>query len=282
MRKLTFLFILTFLAFSFATSQAQQVYYILAVKGKIYNQTTKKYLKPRTKISTSDKVIFKDKNAVAILYSRGKGRIKLKLKNKAAASESAIFVKKTLFAQKQGAISRSGVINSLTEFQAHFNKARNGYLILGNKLELKINPEVFAKLGKGQPYIRYKYKGQEINKSLKYKDGTLTIDRDELFKIDGEDIHEELATDLIISYYVYDKKSSIYLAEPETEKHLAFKPVFVAPETLKEEGFVAMGQYLKEEKLSDDDVAQEMAVNLVSLGTPNPSNVRKWYQKNIK
>ena len=100
MRKLTFLFILTFLAFSFATSQAQQVYYILAVKGKIYNQTTKKYLKPRTKISTSDKVIFKDKNAVAILYSRGKGRIKLKLKNKAAASESAIFVKKTLFAQK--------------------------------------------------------------------------------------------------------------------------------------------------------------------------------------
>ncbi|OJJ22183.1 hypothetical protein BKI52_09090 [marine bacterium AO1-C] len=282
MRKLTFLLALAITFMSFSVARAQSTYYILAVKGKIYNQTTKTYLKPRTKINSSNKVVFKDKNAVAVLYSRGKGRFKLKLKNKAAASESAIFVKKTLFAQKQGAIARAANINSLTELKAHFNKARKGYLILGNRLELKINPAVFAKFGKGQPYIRYSYKGQQINKALKYKDSTLIIDREELFKVDGEEIQEELATDFIISYYIYDKESSVYIAEPETKQHMTFKPVFVAQEILKKEGLVELGKYLKAEKLPEEDVIQEMASNMVSLGTPNTSNVRAWYEKNIK
>ena len=286
MKKLTYLFLLAIMFVGFSAAQGQDNYYILAVKGKIYNQTTKKYLKSRTKIKATNKVVFKDKNAVAILFSRGKGRFKLRLKNKKSSSELSIFVNKTLFAQKQGAITRaSTAINNVAGFAAHFKRRVGGkkkYLILGDKLMLKVNPKVFENLGKGTPYIRYKYNGKDVNKALKYENNTLIIDKNELFKVDGESIQEEQATDFIISYYVASKEASVYLDEPESNKHLAFEPVFVTKKTLEDQGVVALAEYLKAENANESEVAQEVASALLDIGVANKENVKDWYKKNIK
>lgn len=280
---------LLFLAFFIGASTvltAQDTYYILAVKGKILNRNTSKYLKARQKIKSNDKVIFKDKKAKALVYSRGKGRFNLTLspQNKKSPDELILLVKKSIFAQQSGAFTRAVDIVSLVNLREHFEKGTPKYVILNNRLELDFKPSVMTQiggLGDGLFFIRYQYDGKTRNVGLALKDHKLVITKESLFKTkEGEWLDQNKASGMYIAYYQKNEKNVVQLGE--NEQKLAFNPFFLSRNDLEETGAYELVNILKKEKTSDKKIINEVMGLLAEFGVAEKDNVTAWYKKNFK
>jgi hypothetical protein len=284
MRKLL---LLALLIGSSTIAIAQDTYYILAVKGKILNRNSNQYLKARQKIKSSDKVIFKDKNAKALIYSRGKGRFNLTLspQNKKSPNELVVLVKKSIFAQQQGAFTR-GFYDDYQELQEDFKRGTPHYIVLNNRLELNFSSQFMtsiSSLGKGVFFIRYQYEGKPRNIGLTLKDRKLIITKESLFKTkEGEWLDPSKASDMYLAFYKQEAPKGIaHLGENESK--LMFSPLFLSSKDLDNIGLPTLVKVLKEEKASKKKIIDEIRGLLTEFkGTTDKSNVETWYNQNFK
>lgn len=280
MKKVLFLSLMVALM---TTTQliAQDTYYILAVKGKILNKRTNQLLKGRQKIKSSDQVVFKDKNARALIFARGvQGRFVLQLKpQQKSANEFITLVKKSIFSQKNGAYVRSNLIKSKKDLLELF---LNKPLVILDKLELEFESLSFSQLTNNEEgvfFVRYEYEGKTRNLALKLDGNKLTLTKENIFRTKDGWIDQTKVKNMIFSYYKKEKKEMVLF---DGDKHLQFLPFFLTEEDLKNEGVYALAEHLTKLQKDKGKLIQELAYYLVGYGTINGNNIEDWYNKHFK
>jgi hypothetical protein len=219
----------------------EEVYFITFVKGTIILEKTQKALKVGDKISPKDKIIFREKDAMAAVLSPQKGRFTLTADKaqKNAKGEFLALIEASMspLGSAKKLSTRTGLLTNMIELQKFF--AANDSLSQGRFLVIGKGKYVLAKSAfplddKHFFFIRYLYEGQQINKKLSYSADTLFMDK-AVYQVDGKDIVPAAVSDMkLYQYVVRDKPESVLITD--------FHPAFIEREKLKEEIRVLVAQ----------------------------------------
>ena len=156
--------------------------------------------------------------------------------------------------------TRSGALLNLVDLKNHFD---GRYLII-KRQELQINQEAFPMNEDSFFYLKYEHQGELIPKKLRFEGDYLILDKEEIFKIDGEAIPIE------------EKEMTLYYRGAEkTLKINKFTPVFPDEEELKEE--VGLILELRESDKTYEEKYNEGTSYLNEFyGRPYKPNLQDW------
>ena len=241
-----------------------QCYTVLSIKGEIILQKTGQPIKIMDEICPNDKLIFSTAESKAAVLSPDMGRFIIKLSGKKKDNDLEVFVKKVLV-QGIGNLSSRGVISLDNEFG-------DEYFIAGiNKL--KIDPNNYPMNEDNFFFIRYKYLDKDVNKKLKYSGDTLFIDKETIYKIDGNYINSKNIESVTLYYYEKGTNTSTKID--------SFKLTFADELDLKKElnGYVSI---LKKTEIDKDHIEEEILLYIMDLyGKINIENMKDWIVKNL-
>lgn len=273
MKRLTFFLILLM---SVQLLNAQELYYIMKTKGQIKVKGTSVLLKPGMKILANQKVIFRDKGAVASVMSRDKGRFLMRPKESSSSNALLEFaVSETIGdASRKQTSTRGALLNSSIEMKKYFE--RDTLLVLGDDLWVKISPKAYPMNEKTFFYIAYNHSDfpdEAINKKLDFKADTLIFDRNTIFKVDDKSIDGLKASNFKLYYYNTEAASSDFIS--------SFLPVFIDDNQLKEEVKV-MVDIMKEAGVSDEKIYKETRFFVAEFyGHPDKDDFDDWMKDNF-
>jgi hypothetical protein len=231
----------------------EEVYFITFVKGTIILEKTQKALKVGDKISPKDKIIFREKDAMAAVLSPQKGRFTLTADKaqKNAKGEFLALIEASMspLGSAKKLSTRTGLLTNIIELQKFFaanDSLSQGRFLVTGKGKYLLAKTAFPLDDKHFFFIRYIYEGQQINKKLSYSADTLFMDKT-VYQVDGKDIIPAAASDMkLYQYVVRDKPESILITD--------FHPVFIEREKLKEELRVLVDQLKVMYKSNFDNV----------------------------
>jgi hypothetical protein len=179
MRKLIISAMLLFFIHA-ASSYGQENFKVIKVNGTIMLKAKGTSLETGTVFSEKEDLLFRTEDATAAVINSQKGRLILTSKNHDLASASSNYLPAMYNIASRG-------ISVITRFPDLQNYFSGKYCVLGiqkvviGSSEFPMNKENFF-------FMRYTYKGEEINKKLDYSNDTLVIDKSKLYTIDGKPI----------------------------------------------------------------------------------------------
>lgn len=164
--------------YSFINFQIEN-YYIIKIKGEIYNENSASILKQGDAIKASDELKFTQKDAMALVISDARGRFTLKFPERVEELSGAltVFVKNALISNQQNQLSTrslgtSNSVNNLNDFLG-----RDVFNVIGDKIEIKLSKKTYP-IYKGFDIIaRYYLNDKEYAKELSTKNQTLVLSR---------------------------------------------------------------------------------------------------------
>jgi hypothetical protein len=169
------------LIFLFSTlSYGQQNFKVIKVNGTITLKTKGISLQTGTVFAENEDLLFRSDDATAAVINSQKGRLILTSKNHDLSSASSNYLPPMYNVASRGL----GSLISLTDMKENFS---GKYAILGRQL-LEVNPKNFPMNKENFFFLRYIYKGEEINKKLDFSGDTLIIDKNSIYKVDGKPI----------------------------------------------------------------------------------------------
>lgn len=179
-----------------------QQYYVLQVKGKVKEAKTKRELKTNDVLNADDKVVFSsDQDAVALVSSKS-GRFVLKPGAPTKSHELVSIVKEALIPGKNKLSTRSGErFKNVIDIRTYFSEP----VLLIRTNTYHVDTSQFRLTDKSFFFIRYTYQGSDINKKLQGADDSFIVDREELYRVDGNLIDESQVSNLDL-YYMSDGK----------------------------------------------------------------------------
>jgi hypothetical protein len=215
--------------------EAEELYHVLFVQGQILNKTSGAMLQRGDKLKATDKVIFKSKDAKAVVMSNVRGRFVMSANPSKVGSELAEVVSNIVSPLKTNSklSTRGGEVAgevAVKDFKAHFGKSENGvlpvYLIMGDKYEFKVDRGMLT-LGT-EDAIAVKYKlvnGTKGTKGLGNKDqtGTMAIGKETFGgKIELTQITE-------FQFHKWNKTTK----KVDENVLASFRPIFINTEDVK-------------------------------------------------
>lgn len=190
------LFFALFLVFS-VIAQAQD-YYVLQVKGNVKSTKTGKEIKTNDVIKPDDQLKFSAATDAVAVVSAKAGRFVLKPGKANKTNEFVAYVKDALSQANNRLSTRAGIFNNVIDFKTYFEKQ----IFLLPEQTFEVGKEAYPISNEAFFFIRYNLKGEEVNKQLPTGGGNfLVINRDELFKVDGQPINAADAKDFQLFYY---------------------------------------------------------------------------------
>jgi len=262
--KIKFLIYLFVLILFYPVLSNSQCYTVLSVKGKITLEKTGQPIQEMDEICANDKLVFSSSDSKAAVLSSEQGRFIIKMSGGRKDSDLKAFVKSVLF-QGTGNLSSRGVVSLETEFE-------EVYFVTGiNKLQ--VDSYSYPMSQNKFFFIRYKYNGNEVNKKLKYSNDTLFFDKDEIFKIDGNNINQDLIETVSLYYYEKDNNTSTKIA--------SFKLLFADEAQLKKDlnTYISLLKKLSKEKAY---IEEELLLYIIDVyGKINIDNTKDWIYKNL-
>lgn len=225
-------------------------YKVIHVDGRIIFQKTNADMKQGDIFVSGTLLKFLSNDSRAAVISSIKGRFVL------SASEKG---QTKILPAANNISSRSGALINLIDLQNHF---LGDYLVL-DKMKLEIGEVNYPMNETNFFYLSYLYNGEKINKKLSYENNNLIIDKDEIFKIDGQAIpYDELAMTL----YYRQGNSPVKISE--------FKPVFPNLDELKSEITIIRDEFADK---SNEVQIQEITAYLAEFyGKPQKENLAIW------
>ncbi|MEX1001595.1 MAG: hypothetical protein WDZ35_05730 [Crocinitomicaceae bacterium] len=158
--------------------------------------------------------------------------------------------------------SRSGAILNVVDLKNHFSER----LLIINQTKIEIGADAFPMNQKQFFYLTYNHEGEEIPKKLPFEENQLILDKEEIFKIDGEPIP------------VAEKEMTLYYHQDGSGTKInTFIPVFPEEEILKEEVLLILNTLKGEE--TDKKIEEVTAYLNEFYGRPNKSNLSAWLKK---
>ena len=256
--------ILSLLVLAFASIFAQENFKVIRVNGTIVNEKSNSNLSAGSVFSDNDKLSFGNSSSRAAVIN-SKGRYIL-----ASNSSSNAYAKSFLTPAMSNMSSRSGAIVNQVDLKNHFS---GNYLIFKTS-EVKISKENFPMDKEHFFFIRYEYKGEPIDKRLKYVNDTLIINKSELMTVDGMPIPNPNITNMKIYYYET-------ISTPPSKIEIgAFNPVFVNEDELKSEVSILLEGL--PDKTKQEKIDEVLSYVNDFYGKPDKENLTDWLEANFK
>ena len=223
---------------------------VINVQGKIIFKTSGEEMKRGDIYVSGTRLDFLSSTSRAAIVNKYKGRFVLTGSSKG---------KLKVLPATNNMSSRSGALLNALDLKKHFS---DRYLVL-KRSEIQIGSAAFPMNNENFFYLTYNHEGEEIAKKLRHEGDFLILDKNEIFKIDGQAIPSS------------EKEMTLYYKqEDKGTKISTFIPVFADVEVLKEEVEIMLSSF--EDKTNEEKI-QEITSYLVEFyGTPYKSNLNAW------
>jgi hypothetical protein len=196
-------------------------------------------------ITTNSRAAVMNKSVRFVIQSNAKGKVKV-------------------LPASSNVTSRAGALINLIDLQNHFS---GRYLMFDNE-KLQIGKEAFPMDDNHFFYVKYDFNNESIAKRLSFQNNYLSINKDDLFKIDGKSIA------------IDEKEMTLYYRDDVEKKSFkinSFTPVFPDLIVLKSEVNMLLSD-------SDHLTAEQKLVQVTSYlnefyGKPQKDNLMNWLDK---
>ncbi len=208
------------------TTTSGEVYQVVFVQGTIMNQTKNQAITRGGKISANDKVVFKTKDAKAVVISTTRGRFVLEgKKSKQTGSELTAFVNEVLSPLKTNSklSTRAGESDKVLDLEKHFglSKGVSQFAIVGDMYSFKFTPKESTKL---ILVIHYNDGTKQKASTMAFSGASYDLKKDVYFKTGTENVK-------FIEIY----EASVSKESKKTilgDAKAGFKPLFIQKEEL--------------------------------------------------
>ncbi len=228
-------------------------YKVIKVDGKIVFENTRESMKKGDIFLSGMALSFETPQSRAAVISSIKGRFVLSASQKGQTK---------ILPAANNISSRAGALINMIDLQNHFS---GKYLVLG-KSELQLGQEAFPMNEESFFYLTYTHNDEQIRKKLSSNGDKLILDKEEIFKIDGEAIPVEEKQ--MTLYYRSDGKSS---------KVNTFTPVFPDLNDLKEEVEIILSEY--GEKDNKTKIKEVTSYLNEFYGNPQKDDLAAWMKE---
>ncbi len=239
---------------------AADTYKVIKVNGKIIYVKSGSSMKMGDVFAPATNLKFATAESRAAIISKIKGRFIL------TAGKSG--QRSNLLPAMNNISSRAGALLNIIDLQNHF---QGKYVILGN-MKLTIGKDAFPMDKDHFFYLRYDYEGESINKKLPVEDGKLVLNRDDIYKVDGESIDGTKVKEMTLFYRDNAKKTS--------SKINSFNPVFPDIKLLKEELNIIISEY--SDKDADKKKSEITSYINEFYGKPDKDNLAEFLKKEFE
>lgn len=235
----------------------QDNYRVIKVFGTIILKERGVSLATGTTFSDDDDLVFKTTDATASVMSGQRGRLIL-------TSSSGLSSAKSNFLPAMYNIStRAGALVSMIDLQNHFS----GKYVVIDKTLLPVSPTGFPMDNQHFFFLRYVYKGIQINKKLDFTGDSLIIDKKTLYTVDGNPIPSPDQTR--IKLYYRKGNESILINE--------FDLIFPDTDQLKKEVQVILDGV--KNKPAQAKLSEITSYINEEYGKPDEGNLKSWLKE---
>jgi len=180
----------------------QSDFKVIKVNGSILLRARGISLETGTEFSEKEDLLFRSEDATAAVINSQKGRVIITAKSHDLASASSNYLP-----SMYNISSRSGSLSKSSDLNTYFS----GKYVVLDRQRIEINKETFPMDKDHFFFLRYIYKGEQINKKLIFSGDTLIIDRSNLFTIDGSPIPN--ADKTLIKLFYRKGDESVFISE---------------------------------------------------------------------
>jgi hypothetical protein len=267
MRKISILLALAILFPAFKQTDDARLK-VIKVMGTIVMKDTQKLLSTGDDIQQKAPLDFKTPGAkAAVINLKNKSRYLLTSGTSSGSNPNDLLaMANTHLIPSAPAVSTRAATTDVSDLKEYF---KDNYVVL-NKAYFIISDGSYHMDATHLFYLKYKYKGEEINKRLDFSGDSLFIDKEKLYKVDNQSISKP-DDNTVRLYYMSGNKSSL-VSE--------FNLIFPDDNSLKQEVDVilkTLGTAPFSKKLDEVN-----AYITEFYGKPNSDNVFTWVKKNFK
>ena len=250
--------LILFFLFSNSTF-SQENFKVIRVNGVILLKAKGTSLETGTVFSEKEDLLFRTDDATASVINSKRGRIILTSKNHDLASARSNYLP-----AMYNIASRAGSLINIIDLQNHFS---GNYVVL-EKQSLLIDKSNFPMDSDHFFFLSYVYKGEIINKKLKFSGDNLIIDKADLYTVDGKPIPSPDNTAITLFY----KKG------PENIRINRFELIFPETTQLKKEVQIIVDEMVKEpDKVKVNEINAYISEN---YGKVYNLNLLSWLENN--
>jgi len=189
--------------FSAVSVFSQVKYRVIKVNGRIIYVRTGNSMTQGDVFTEDEDLSFQTPNSRAAVINPGSGRFILSPDN----YENLSSAKSNFLPAMSNLSTRGGIINNITDLQNQFSDdmvilCKAGYFL--NPYKFPMNENQFF-------FLKFEYKGEEINKKLLCEQNKLIFSREEILKVDQMPIKEIDKPD--IGFYYYNNGPAEYISD---------------------------------------------------------------------
>jgi hypothetical protein len=251
---------LVLISFTFTSISGQEDFKVIKVNGTIVLKTKGISLETGTVFSEKEDLLFRSEDATAAVINSQKGRLIITSKNhnlSAARSNSL----PSMYNVSTRSTAISGSIDPASIFSGR-------YVIL-NRQNIKLDKEDYPMDKDHFFFLRYIYKGEEINKKLDFSADTLTIDKSTLLTVDGKPIPGADNTSIMLFYRKGNE--SVFISQ--------FDLIFPDMKLLAKETEIILSEI--KEKSNKDKIAEVGSYINEFYGKPQKADLENWLGKSF-
>ncbi|MEO9966465.1 MAG: hypothetical protein ABJF11_11785 [Reichenbachiella sp.] len=202
---------LTLLLFLISHQIIAQDYTVIHVIGKIYDSSTKSYLKPGAKLAENAQLKFESANARAAALSASRGRYIIQRQAAQSTSGDLVYTLASVLAPARGKMStRAGGINNQMDFMKKFGEGP--VALISGRYEVAVSPTSYPTNDVKFFYASYSFNDELINKKLEVQNDKLIFDASSFYSIDGIAVDPAMTSNTKLFYYDSDSQESTEIA----------------------------------------------------------------------
>jgi hypothetical protein len=177
------LYITTLILISlFSVTSGQVNFKVIKVNGTIVIKQKNESLQTGTVFSDKEDLLFQNEDATAAVINSQKGRLILTNTNHDLSSA------KSNYLPSMYNISSRGIGDITPVSTADLQNLFSLKFVVLDKRKIEISDTNFPMDGNNFFFIRYRYKGEDINKKISFSADTLILDKKEQYTVDGNPI----------------------------------------------------------------------------------------------
>jgi hypothetical protein len=239
---------------------SQEDFTVIKVNGSILLKARGISLETGTVFSAKEDLLFRSEDATAAVINAQKGRIVLSSKNRDLSAASTNQMPSMYSIGTRGAVVPEEF--TLSSYFSGKHVVLDKEMIEVDGIEYPMNSDQYF-------FLRYNYKGEEINKKLGFSGDTLCIDKTTLFTVDGNPIPN--AENTLIKLFYRKGKESVLISE--------FDLIFPDMDQLKKEVEIILSQISG--KTTDGKVREIKSYLNDFYGSASLTNISRWLETNF-
>jgi hypothetical protein len=231
------------------TAQAQEVFNVTRVSGKITNLKTSKEVVSGDILNADDQLLFESFDSYAIAIGSNMGRFQIKLQDSEQKQEQLMLTATVAESARPTKMRNLMLIRfdpsekEVSDLKQYFGNDK--FSVIGNSIDIPINSKSYPLSDEKFIVFYYRVDNKPVQKKIGFADQTLILEKDKLTNSSAGTISGNEISNLAV--YQYEKSSR------SSQEITRFTLVFVDKDELKKE-FYTIIPILKRQKMSDPDI----------------------------